>query len=190
MTFSKPASSDPTVQARTEELRRKVQAVKLLLLDVDGVLTDGGIVIDERGEEVTRFDVQDGQGVKLLQQAGIRVGLLTGRASRAVAVRAERLSIGLVYQNVSDKLRGYDRVKADTGLTDDEIAYVGDDMQDLPVLRRVVFAVAVKNAWDGLKAHADYVTTRGGGRGAVREVAELLLRLTGKWDALLKEYDR
>ena len=98
MTFSKPASSDPPVQARAEELRRKVQAVKLLLLDVDGVLTDGGIVIDERGEEVTRFDVQDGHGVKLLQQAGIRVGLLTGRASRAVAVRAERLSIGLVYQ--------------------------------------------------------------------------------------------
>ena len=185
MTCSKPASSEPP-----EELRRKAHAVKLLLLDVDGVLTDGGIVIDERGEEVTRFNVQDGHGIKLLQQAGIRVGLLTGRASRALEVRAERLSIGLVYQNVADKLRGYHRVKADTGLTDAEIAYVGDDMQDLPVLRRVAFAVAVTNAWDGLKTHADYVTTRTGGHGAVREVAELLLRLTGKWDPLLREYDR
>ena len=186
MTCSKPASSEP----RTEELRRKARSVKLLLLDVDGVLTDGGIVIDERGQEVTRFDVQDGHGIKLLQQAGIRVGLLTGRASRAVAVRAERLSIGLVYQNVADKRRGYERVKADTGLADDEIAYVGDDMQDLPVLRRVAFAVAVPNAWDDLKGRVDYVTTRTGGHGAVREVAELLLRLTGKWDPLLKEYDR
>ncbi len=186
MTCSKPESSDP----RTEELRRKARAVKLLLLDVDGVLTDGGIVIDERGQEVTRFDVQDGHGIKLLQQAGIRVGLLTGRASRAVAVRAERLSIELVYQNVADKLHGLERVKADTGLADDRIAYVGDDMQDLPVLRRVVFAVTVPNAWDGLKSRADYVTTRTGGHGAVREVAELLLRLSGKWDTLLKEYDR
>ena len=185
MTCSKPASSEPS-----EELRRKARAVRLLLLDVDGVLTDGGIVIDERGQEVTRFDVQDGHGIKLLQQAGIRVGLLTGRASRAVAVRAERLSIDLVYQNVADKLRGYERVKADTGLTDGEIAYVGDDMQDLPVLRRVAVAVAVKNAWSGLKARADYVTTRQGGHGAVREVAELMLRLNGGWDVLLKEYDR
>ena len=190
MTCSKPASSEPAAQPAAEELRRKVQAVRLLLLDVDGVLTDGGIVIDERGEEVTRFDVQDGHGIKLLQQAGIRVGLLTGRASRAVAVRAERLSIGMVYQNVADKLGGYEKVKAEAGLTDAEIAYVGDDMQDLPVIRRVAFAVAVKNAWGGLKAHADYVTTRRGGYGAVREVAELLLRLTGRWDALLREYDR
>lgn len=186
MTCSRPASSDP----QTEALRRKVQAVRLLLLDVDGVLTDGGIVIDEQGREVTRFDVQDGHGIKLLQQAGIRVGLLTGRASQAVVVRAERLSIELVYQNVADKRQGYTQVKADTGLTDQEIAYVGDDMQDLPVLRRVAFAVAVRNAWDGLKARADYVTVREGGRGAVREVAELLLRLTGKWDGLQAEYDR
>ena len=96
MTCSKPASSEPAAQPAAEELRRKAQAVRLLLLDVDGVLTDGGIVIDERGEEVTRFDVQDGHGIKLLQQAGIQVGLLTGRASRAVAVRAERLAIGMV----------------------------------------------------------------------------------------------
>ena len=190
MTSSKPASSDGPALPRTEELERKVREVELLLLDVDGVLTDGGIVIDERGQEVTRFDVQDGHGINLLHQAGIRVGLLTGRASRAVAVRAERLSIKLVYQNVTDKRRGYETVKADTGLDDRQIAYVGDDMQDLPVLRRVAFAVAVSNAWDGLKAHVDYVTTREGGHGAVREVAELLLRLTGKWDALLKEYDR
>ena len=177
MTSSRPVSSDAPAPPGVDALRAKVRDVKLLLLDVDGVLTDGGIVIDERGEEVTRFDVQDGHGIKLLQDAGVRVGLLTGRASRAVAVRAQRLSIGLVYQNVSD-------------LADGEIAYVGDDMQDLPVLRRVAFAVAVKDAWEGLKVHADYVTVRPGGHGAVREVAELLLRLTGRWDALLKQYDR
>ncbi len=190
MTSSKPASSDARLSARTDALRARVRDVRLLLLDVDGVLTDGGIVIDERGEEVTRFDVQDGHGIKLLQDSGIRVGLLTGRASRAVSVRAQRLSIGLVYQNVADKLLGYEQVKAETGLADAEIAYVGDDMQDLPVLRRVAFAVAVKDAWDGLKAHAHYVTERPGGHGAVREVAELLLRLAGKWDAVLKRYDR
>lgn len=190
MTSSRPVSSDAPAPPGVDALRAKVRDVKLLLLDVDGVLTDGGIVIDERGEEVTRFDVQDGHGIKLLQDAGFRVGLLTGRASRAVAVRAQRLSIGLVYQNVSDKLLGYEQVKAETGLADADIAYVGDDMQDLPVLRRVAVAVAVKDAWDGLKAHADYVTVRPGGHGAVREVAELLLRLTGRWDALLKQYDR
>ena len=190
MTSSRPASSDAPVASGAAALRRKARDIRLLLLDVDGVLTDGGIVIDERGEEVTRFDVQDGHGIKLLQDSGIRVGLLTGRASRAVAVRAQRLSIGLVYQNVTDKLRGYEEVKAETGLTDAEIAYVGDDMQDLPVLRRVALGVAVENAWDGLKAYADYVTRRPGGHGAVREVAELLLRLGGRWEALLKHYDR
>lgn len=186
MTCSRLASSEPQI----EELRRKVQDVKLLLLDVDGVLTDGGIIIDERGEEVTRFDVQDGHGIKLVQQAGIRVGLLTGRASQAVAVRAHRLSIDLVYQNVADKLFGYEKIKADTSLIDTEIAYVGDDLQDLPVMRRVAFAVAVKNARGLLKARADYVTTCRGGYGAVREVAELLLQLTGRWKTVLKEYDR
>lgn len=163
-------------------------AVRLLLLDVDGVLTDGSIVIDSRGVEISRFDVRDGHGVKLLQHAGVRVGLLTSRASRAVAVRAAQLGIDIVQQGVADKLDGYARIKAETGCMDREIAYVADDMVDLPVLRRVGVAVAVSDAWEGVKEVADYVTRRAGGHGAVREVAELLLCAQDRWEDALNRF--
>jgi 3-deoxy-D-manno-octulosonate 8-phosphate phosphatase (KDO 8-P phosphatase) len=162
--------------------------VKFLLLDVDGVLTDGSIVIDSRGIEISRFNVRDGHGIKLLQGAGIGVGLLTSRASGAVAARAGQLAIDVVEAGVADKAEGYARIKAETGFVDREIAYVADDMVDLPVLRSVGLAVAVKDAWEGVRQVADYVTQHPGGRGAVREVAELLLRAQDRWDEMLSRY--
>jgi 3-deoxy-D-manno-octulosonate 8-phosphate phosphatase (KDO 8-P phosphatase) len=132
--------------------------------------------------------VRDGQGIKLLQRAGIGVGLLTSRASGAVAVRAAQLSIDVIEAGVSDKAQGYARIKAETGFTDREIAYVADDMVDLPVLRSVGCAVAVADAWEGVRQVADYVTEHPGGRGAVREVAELILQAQGRWDEMLRCY--
>jgi len=176
------------VATLTSQICQKIEAVRLLLLDVDGVLTDGSITIDGRGVEISRFDVRDGHGIKLLQRAGIRVGLLTSRASRAVTVRAAQLSIDLVHQGVSDKAEGYIRIKEETGLSDRDIAFVGDDMVDVPVLRRVGLAVAVGDAWEGAKEVADYITELPGGHGAVREVAELVLRAQGRWDEIVAGY--
>lgn len=163
-------------------LRNKARKVKLLLLDVDGVLTDGGIYIDNRGVESKRFDVRDGQGITLLQRAGIQVGFITGRFSNVVRVRARELGVKILYQGVQKKLKAYERAKQRSGLPDASIAYVGDDIADLEILRQTGLAVVVRDAWAGVKPHADYITRAGGGRGAVREVAELLLsaQYTGK----------
>ena len=172
------------------EIRKKAQKIKLLLLDVDGVLTDGGIVVDNRGEEIKRFDVRDGHGIRLLMRAGIQVGLITGRSSKVVSHRAKDLGIRMVYQKVYNKVERYQKIKKKTGLKDQEIAYVGDDITDLPILRKVGLAVTVRDCWGGLKRAVDYVTAGGGGRGAVREIVELLLRAQGKWGEVTQGYYR
>lgn len=169
-------------------VRKKAQDIKLLLLDVDGVLTDGSIVINGRGEEIKRFHVRDGEGIKLLNRAGIRIGLISGRYSQAVTHRARELGIRIVYQRVLDKGETYRKVKSRTGLADREIAYLGDDLGDLPILCRAGLAMAVKDGWGGLRALVDYVTESGGGQGAVREVAELLLRAQSKWEEITRKY--
>lgn len=156
-------------------LRNKARKIKLLLLDVDGVLTDGGIYIDDRGVETKRFDVRDGQGIVLLRRAGIEVGFITGRSSNIVRLRARELGVKIIHQGVQKKLDAYKRVKRNSGLTDEFIAYVGDDIADIPILRQTGLAIAVRDAWRETKPHADYVTSARGGRGAVREIAELLL---------------
>ncbi|HEY7318354.1 MAG TPA: HAD hydrolase family protein [Candidatus Binatia bacterium] len=162
-------------------VQKKAAKIKLLLLDVDGVLTDGGIIIDNRGVEAKRFDVRDGQGITLLIHGGIKVGFITGRSSNIVRRRAKELGVTLVYQGVTNKLKVYDRIKAQTGLRDEQIAYVGDDVMDLPVLRKVGWAIAVKDSWPGLKSEVDYIAKCEGGRGAVREVSELVLKAQGLW---------
>ena len=172
------------------KIRKKAKKIKLLLLDVDGVLTDGSIVINGRGEEIKRFNVRDGEGIKLLNQAGIRTGLISGRYSRAVTRRARELGIRMVYQRVRDKREAYSKVKSKTRLADHEIAYLGDDLGDVPVLCRAGLAMAVKDGWGGLRALVDYVTESPGGCGAVREVAELLLRSQGKWEEITQKYYR
>lgn len=162
-------------------LRKKAAQIRLLLLDVDGVLTDGRIIVDDRGVETKHFHVRDGQGMTLLRRGGIEVGWITGRSSGAVRHRAKELRVNLLFQGVQDKLRVYERVKKRLRLSDAQIAYVGDDIIDLPVLRQVGLAVMVADGAPELQAAADYVTVAPGGKAAVREVAELILKAQSKW---------
>ena len=173
------------MKTKSASLRRKAANIRLLLLDVDGVLTDGRIIIDDRGVETKHFHVRDGQGISLLKCSGIEVGFITGRSSRVVRHRANDLRVALLFQGVQDKLRVYERIKKKRHLTDAQIAYVGDDIVDLPVLRRVGLAVMVGDGSAELKPFADYVTVARGGMGAVREVAELILKVQNKWTDLL-----
>lgn len=182
------AEGGKPVQRIPAKIRNKAKKIKLLLLDVDGVLTDGGIVMDNRGEEIKRFDVRDGHGIRLLQRAGVQVAFITGRKSQVVSHRARDLGIRLVYQQVYDKLEVYEKIKRKTRLTDEEIAYVGDDIGDLPVLSRVGLALTVRDCWQGLKPEVDYVASAYGGRGAVREIVELLLKAQGKWRKVAQSY--
>jgi 3-deoxy-D-manno-octulosonate 8-phosphate phosphatase (KDO 8-P phosphatase) len=176
------------VQRISDRVRKKAQRIKLLLLDVDGVLTDGRIVMDHRGREIKYFDARDGQGIRLLQRAGVKVGILSGRSSAAVRHRAKDLGIELLYQRADDKLTVYEKIKRDTDFSDREIAYAGDDLVDLPLLRRVGLAITVNDCWPDLKRLSHYVTRASGGRGAVREIAELLLKAQRKWVRVSQEY--
>jgi 3-deoxy-D-manno-octulosonate 8-phosphate phosphatase (KDO 8-P phosphatase) len=165
-------------------VQRKAAKIKLILFDVDGVLTDGAIILDDRGVEAKRFDVRDGQGITLLIHFGIKVGFITGRYSSIVRRRAKELGVTTVYQGVKNKVEIYERIKRRTGLKDDQIAYVGDDITDLPILRKVGLAITVGDGWSGLKTRVDYVTKSEGGRGAVREVSELVLKVQDMWKEL------
>ena len=164
--------------------RNRAKKIRLLLLDVDGVLTDGRIIIDDRGVESKHFHVRDGQGISLLMRAGIEVGFITARSSRAVSRRAKELGVRLVHQGVKDKLQTYNDVKRGRGLADEQIAYVGDDIIDLAILRQAGLAVLVADGCPELTFAVDFITDAAGGNGAVREVAELLLKAQGKWPSL------
>ena len=163
-------------------VRHKARAIKLLLLDVDGVLTDGRIILDDRGVETKHFDVRDGQGIVSLMRAGIEVGLITARNSKAVRYRAKELGLRIVRQGIQNKATTYGEIRRQSGLADTQIAYIGDDIGDVEILRRVGLAVTVKDGWEEIFRSVDYVTERPGGRGAVREVAELLLKAQNKWN--------
>ncbi|PLY03547.1 MAG: phenylphosphate carboxylase subunit delta [Desulfuromonas sp.] len=166
----------------------KLAAIRLLLLDVDGVMTDGRIVYDNQGNELKAFDVKDGHGLKVLQRAGIKVGIITGRESEIVRKRARELGIEILYQGAKRKLEPYEEILASEGLTDEQVAYVGDDVVDLPILRRVGFSATVADAVADVLPLVDYVTQRPGGRGAVREICDLLVKAAGKWDELTARY--
>ena len=169
-------------------MQEKLSRIRLLLLDVDGVLTDGRIIFDNQGNELKAFDVKDGHGLKLLQRAGIKVGIITGRQSQVVSRRAAELGIEILHQKALTKLKPYEEILREEGLSDDQVAYVGDDLVDLPILRRVGFSVTVADAVPDLLTLVDYVTQKPGGRGAVREVCDLLLKQTGRWDELTCRY--
>lgn len=166
----------------------KLAKIKLLLLDVDGVLTDGRIIYDNQGNELKAFDVKDGHGLKMLQRAGIKIGIITGRQSEVVVKRAAELGIEILYQKALNKLDPYNEILAAQGLTDQQVAYVGDDVVDLPILRRVGFSATVADAVPEVLPLVDYVATRPGGRGAVREICDLLLKASGQWDTLTRRY--
>jgi 3-deoxy-D-manno-octulosonate 8-phosphate phosphatase (KDO 8-P phosphatase) len=162
--------------------------IKLLLLDVDGVLTDGSIVYLPAGIETKAFSTRDGLGLRLLQQAGVVVGMITARSSEVVQRRAENLGITLVYQGAGAKRAVYEKIIADLGVTPEQVAYMGDDWLDLPVMTRVGLAVAVADAAPEVCEVAHYVTSRPGGRGAVREVCDLIVEALGKREELLAKY--
>ncbi len=169
-------------------LQERMARVDLLLLDVDGVLTDGSVVIDDRGVETKCFDVTDGHGLKLLQRGGVEVGLVTGRRSRVVEHRALELSIREVHQRVRDKLSVVRGILERRGLTPERVAYMGDDLVDLPVLTQVGLAITVPGAPSYVRERVHWVTERPGGRGAVREVCEGLLRARGAWEEVTRKY--
>jgi 3-deoxy-D-manno-octulosonate 8-phosphate phosphatase (KDO 8-P phosphatase) len=162
--------------------------IKMLILDVDGVLTDGGIILDNEGNELKAFHVRDGHGLKMLTRTGTQVALITGRYSKVVERRAHELGIIEVYQRCHVKSVAYEHLIEKFGLSDEEVAYIGDDIVDLPILKRVGLPVAVADATDETKAAAVYITRSNGGRGAVREICDLILKAKGKWEELLDEY--
>jgi 3-deoxy-D-manno-octulosonate 8-phosphate phosphatase (KDO 8-P phosphatase) len=155
--------------------------IRMLVIDVDGVLTDGRIVYSEDGVELKAFHVRDGTGLKIWQQQGLGTAIITGRTSRAVQIRAAELGIGTVVQGAGDKLSACRRLLDDSGLCFDQVCAIGDDLPDLPVLHNCALAVAVADACPEVRAAAHYVTRTPGGRGAVREVIELILSCQGRW---------
>lgn len=177
---------------REDEVSTRARRVRLLLMDVDGVLTDGKIFFIPDGSgglvESKAFHVTDGAGIALARRAGLLTGLVSRRSSPGVVARARELGIEEVHLGVHDKAPVVERIAAEAGIARDETAYLGDDIVDLPALRRVGFPVAVANAAPEVRAHAAYVTTAYGGQGAVRETVELILRAQGKWDDLIAEF--
>ncbi|MBX9623046.1 MAG: HAD hydrolase family protein [Gemmataceae bacterium] len=174
----------------TTPLPDRAARVELLLLDVDGVLTDGSILYADDGAELKRFHVRDGSGLKLWRLAGKRAAIVSGRKSVAVERRAAELGIAPVLQGRDDKLAAFAEVLAATGLTAGQVCAVGDDLPDLPVLLRAGVAVAVADASPEVREAADYVTMVPGGRGAVRDAIEWLLKLRGEWERLVGEGKR
>ncbi len=169
-------------------MEERLKDIKLLLLDVDGVLTDGRIIFDSNRVESKFFNVKDGHGIKMLQRAGIEVGIISGRESMVVANRAQELGITCVYQKALDKLTPYLKICQEKGLGDSEVAFMGDDIIDIPVMRRVAFSAAPADALDYVLPYAHFVAKNRGGWGAVREVCDLLLKGQEKWEAITARY--
>lgn len=162
--------------------------IKMLITDVDGVLTNGNVIINSDGSESKSFSLLDGHGIKLWHRVGFRVGFISGRASEATTVRAKQLEIEYVEQGAKKKLPVFETMLSAAGVSADEVVYIGDDLLDLPLVKRAGFGVAVANAVGELKEDADYVTSVNGGSGAVREVIEYILKNTGKWPELMERY--
>ena len=171
-------------------MERRAARIKLLLMDCDGVLTDGRIWLTESGEEQKAFNVRDGLGIQLLHRAGIKSGIITGRSSVAVEQRARELKIVFVCQGVVDKIAAFDDILTVAGVDEGAVAFVGDDLNDIPLMQRSEFAVAVRDAADETRAAAHYVTKTAGGCGALREVAEIILKAQGRWFDLIRNLNR
>jgi 3-deoxy-D-manno-octulosonate 8-phosphate phosphatase (KDO 8-P phosphatase) len=172
-----------------KDIKDKLKKIKLLIMDVDGVMTDGRIIMDDDGRELKNFNVRDGHGIKVLQRFGIRVALLTGRKSMVVMHRAKDLDIKDVYQKVYNKKEVFEKIIKKHKISADEAAFIGDDIIDIPVLNRVGFSVAVADAVEVVKKSADFITKNKGGHGAVREVCEMILQAQGKWPEISAKYE-
>lgn len=170
------------------EVLERAQKVRLLILDVDGVLTDGRIVISSNGVETKAFDVRDGFGLVLARGAGLKIALITAERSSVIPHRAKQLKIDWVAQFARDKAKAFRRALSHFKVRPEAVAYVGDDLLDLPVLIQVGFSATVRDASEEVKRRVHYITKAPGGRGAVREVVELILRVQGRWEAIVKGY--
>ena len=172
-------SDESLAREHLQQALRRASGLKLMIFDVDGVMTDGTLYYSERGEELKAFNVQDGHGIKMLKQYGVEVALITGRRSRAVELRAGNLSIAHLYQGVEDKRTAYAELLQKLGLASDQCGCMGDDLLDLPLITRCEFAATVPAAPEAVRSRAHYVTRARGGHGAVREVCEFILRAQG-----------
>ena len=172
----------------SQEILDRARKVKVLVLDVDGVLTDGRIVYGNYGDEIKNFDVNDGLGIILVKRAGIKCVILTAKASRVVTKRAKELKIDRVYHNFHYKIEALRMICRRFKVTEEEVCFVGDDVIDIPVLKRVGLAVSPPNAMDYVRTFSHFTTLKRGGRGAVREVCDLILNAQGKWDEVTKRY--
>ena len=170
------------------KLAQRCSAIRLLLTDVDGVMTDGGVILDNHGVESKCFNIKDGLAIRLWQQAGGQAGIVTGRSSQVVKLRAGELDMEVVRQGVKEKLPEVQAIAAAMKLKAHEIAYVGDDLPDLPTIRWCGLGIAVAYAPEEVRESADYVTSVRGGRGAIREVVELILKNTGRWENVIRRY--
>ncbi len=169
-------------------MKEKLKKIRLLLLDVDGVLTDGKIIYDDQGLETKFFNVKDGVGIRLLVKCGLEVGIITGRVSRVVQHRCANLGIKKVYQGVSNKVATFRKIIEECALSEEEVAYMGDDLPDLPLLDLVGVPIAVADAHELVRKKACIVTHAEGGQGAVREVCEMLLKAQGLWDEMITSF--
>lgn len=172
----------------TQDAIDRARDVKLILFDVDGIMTDGTLYLADDGQEYKGFNSLDGHGLKMLKSTGVELGIITGRQSQVVIHRARNLGITHLHQGAQDKLMVYRQLLGDLGLSPEQTAFMGDDVVDLPVMRRAGLAIAVPAAPDLVKAHSHYVTKREGGRGAVREACEFIMRAQGTFDAQMALY--
>jgi len=172
-----------------KNLKEKLKKIKMLILDVDGVMTDGRIIMDDEGRQLKNFDVRDGHGLKIIQRYGIKVVILTGRKSEVVNHRAHDLEIKEIYQGALNKKEVFQKILIKHKLAASAVAFVGDDIIDIPVLRQVGFSAAVADAVDVVKKSVHYITKHKGGRGAVREICEMILQSQGKWQEIAGKYE-
>jgi len=172
----------------SQDALERARRIKLVVFDVDGVMTDGSLYLCDDGQEFKAFNVQDGLGMKLLKASGVELGIITGRTSNVVVKRAQNTGVEHYFQGVENKLEAFNKLAADLGLTYEQCAFMGDDFIDLPPMRRAGLAVTVPAAPALVKQHAHYVTQREGGRGAVRELVELIMQAQGTFDAQLAQY--
>jgi 3-deoxy-D-manno-octulosonate 8-phosphate phosphatase (KDO 8-P phosphatase) len=173
---------------KRKEIQRLARNIKLLILDIDGVLTDGSIILDNQNNEFKKFHVRDGHGIKMLLKAGVKVAFITGRYSMVVRRRAKELGVRDVFQKCYDKRLAYRKLLSKYKLKDEEVAYIGDDIVDIPLLRNCGLPITVSEADKDVKSFAKIITKKQGGRGAVREICDLILKAKGLYQGIINEY--
>lgn len=169
-------------------MENRLADIQLLLLDVDGVLTDGGLIYSDSGEQIKKFNSRDGLGIKLLMKSGVEVGIISGLSSKALEHRCAKLGITLLFSGIGNKADALEKIALKTGIPYNNMAFVGDDLIDLPAIKRVGVSFCVSDACDEVKNHCDVITRKKGGDGAVREVCEAILKARHLWNGIIESY--